>query len=375
MSVGPDPMRDAALSRLHAIARAERARSRGEDRLDGAIADFFLDTPARLDDRARALIAQWLRGVVGGIETDIRRHAARLLVAAGETARAEAMLTQGGAMLRLTRAGLLRDRDLMGELIARVRHDLIAQALPSAISGPDAASLLVRLAAVPDTIVATAATALLVADSRRRTANETGAGSRSELPAELHHRLVWWVAAAIREGLHDLMKDAGVPSVTGGVVQSDRAITDAALRCLAAHDEGERLEAVAARLALAIDARPDELPALLVEALGDRRLALFIAVLASATGMDFDQARAIVVDPEGDQLWLALRANNLDRETIARIGLALSEADPRRDIESFAEALDGIMAVTEADARAAIAPLSLHRDFRVALRALTRSDR
>ncbi len=67
MSVGPDPMRDAALSRLHAIARAERARLRGEDRLDGAIADFFLDTPARLDDRARAFIAQWLRGVVGGI--------------------------------------------------------------------------------------------------------------------------------------------------------------------------------------------------------------------------------------------------------------------------------------------------------------------
>ena len=59
--------------------------------------------------------------------------------------------------------GAARDR-LSAALVAA--HDahrhalpvLIAQALPSAISGPDTASLLVRLAAVPDTIVATAAT-------------------------------------------------------------------------------------------------------------------------------------------------------------------------------------------------------------------------
>ena len=368
-------MRDTAMPRASAMARAERARLRAEERLEDTIDDFFLRAEARLDDRTRVTLGHVLRGIVGAIEADIRRHAARLLAAAGEAGRAEAILTQGGAMLRLTRSGLLRDRELMDELVGRVRHDLIADALPTAIAGPDAASLLVRLAGVPDSIVASAARALLVADSRRRTANETGVVAASDLPAALHARLVWWVAAAVREGLDDILKDAGAAMSLHGGAQSDRAITDAALRSIAAHDEGERIETIAMRLAAAIDARPEELPALLVEAIGDRRLILFTAVLAHAVGVAFDQVRAIVIEPEGDRLWLALRAADLDRTTIAQIALPLSDADPRRDIEGFADALDGIAAVAVEDARTAIAPLALHRAFRAALRALARSDR
>ena len=149
----------------------------------------------------------------------------------------------------------------------------------------------------------------------------------------------------------------------------------AAHRSLAAHDEGERPDAVAMRLAGALDARPNELAAVLVESIGDRRLSLFVAVLAHALGIAFDQARSITLEPEGDRLWLALRAIDMDRPTIARIGLALSEADPRRDIEAFADALDAIVSVGVEDARASIAPLELHSDFRMALRALSRTDR
>ncbi|MEG8051329.1 DUF2336 domain-containing protein [Sphingomonas aurantiaca] len=347
------------------MERAERARLRAETRLAGTIADFFLDADARLDDRTRLLLAQVLGAIVGAIEWDIRRHAARLLVGGGATRAGEAMLKAGaGTVLeRLTRAGLLRDEDLMDELIARVRHDLIAASLPVEVAEPDEASLLVRLAGVPDSVVASAASALLAAESRRRVANEQGSVGGSELPAELHHRLVWWVAAAIRDGLKAAARD------------SDRAITDAAQRSLAAHDEGERPDAVATRLAAALDARPNELAAVLVESIGDRRLSLFVAVLAHALGIGFDQARAITLDPEGDRLWLALRALDMDRPTIARIGLALSEADPRRDIEAFADALDAIVSIGVEDARASIAPLALNRDFRMALRALARTER
>ncbi|MEG3166838.1 DUF2336 domain-containing protein [Sphingomonas sp. LB3N6] len=363
MSVGPT-MQDAMPS-YDPVQRAEAARLRAETRLAGTITDFFLDAEARIDDRTRLMLAQVLGAIVGAIEWDIRRHAARLLAGVGATEAGEAILKAGvGTVLqRLTRAGLLRDEDLMDELIARVRHDLIAASLPVEIAEPDEASLLVRLAGVPDSVVASSASALLAAESRRRVANEQGAVGGSELPAELHHRLVWWVAAAIRDGL------------TSATRESDRAITDAAQRSLAAHDEGERPDAVAARLAAALDARPNELPAVLVESIGDRRLSLFVAVLAHALGIAFDQARAITLDPEGDRLWLALRALDINRPTIARIGLALSEADPRRDIEQFADALDAIVSIGVEDARASIAPLALDRNFRMALRALARTER
>ncbi|RZM09065.1 MAG: hypothetical protein EOP67_70695, partial [Sphingomonas sp.] len=123
-------MPDPALSRASAIARAARARQRADDRLETTITDFFLTADARLEERTRLMLAHVLRGIIGAIEADIRRHAARVLAGLGETTRAEAILTQGGALLRLTRSGVLRDRDLMKDLIARVRHDLIADALP-----------------------------------------------------------------------------------------------------------------------------------------------------------------------------------------------------------------------------------------------------
>lgn len=261
-------------------------------------------------------------------------------------------------MRRLSRAGLLRDRQLMDELIAQVRCERIADELPAAAAAREQASLLVRLAEVDDGVVAAAARALLAAEARRRSAAEQGL-----LPAELHHQLLWWVAASIREG--QVAAGGEDPAV-------DRAIVEAAQRSLAAHDEGQRPEAIAMRLASAIDARADELGGLLVDALGDRRLLLFVAVLGRAVDLDFTGARAIVLEPEGDRLWLALRAADLDRQTIARIALALADADPRRDIESFADDLDAIAAIAPEAARSALAPLTLHHDLRLAIDALAR---
>lgn len=79
-----------------------------------------------------------------------------------------------------------------------------------------------------------------------------------------------------------------------------------------------------------------------------------------------------MLEPEGDRLWLALRAAALGRPTIARIALALADADPRRDIDSFADDLDAIAAVPVEGARSALAPLTLHHDLRMAIDALAR---
>ena len=342
-----------AFASLADAARAARARA--DARLLGAMDDVFLHDDARLDEQTRVALARLLNETIGGIESELRRQAARLLAARVGTAKAEALLTGDRAAERLTAAGLLRDEALLEGLIAHVRHDLIAAALPVAPNGhaaePDEASLLVRLAAVPDRVVAAAARALLVADSR----------AGVTLSAELQHRLTWWVAAAIRPAADD--------------ADTDRAVAEAAVRSLGAHDEGERREAIAMRLASAIDARPDELSPLLLEALGDRRLSLFVAVLAQAAGLDFSQAQALVLEPEGERLWFALRAVQLDRPTIARIALALSDADPRRDIEAFADELDRIAAIDPAEARLALAPETLDPDFRAAIRALARTGR
>ena len=335
----------------HAAMRAAQARARADARLLVVMDDLFLPDDGRLDERMRLALANALADAIGGIEIELRRQAARLLAARGATATAEALLRGTGALAKLVGAGMLRDEALIETLAARTRAQLIAAALPVAVAGPDEASLLVRLAGVPDRVVAGAARALLVADS----------AEAAILPADLQHRLVWWVAAAIRPTADD--------------PDADRAIAEAALRSLGAHDEGIGAEAAAMRLAQAVDARSDELAPLLLEALGDRRLSLFVAVLAHAVGLDFGQGQALVLEPEGDRLWLALRAAQLDRHTIARIALAFSEADPQRDIEAFADEIDQIAAIKPAQARLALAPETLEPDFRAAIRALARSTR
>ena len=337
-----------------AATRAARARSRADARLLGAIDDLFLPDEARLSERTRVALAQLLSRTIGGVETELRRQAARLLAAKGATAKAEALLggvaQSGGAAERLMAAGLLRDEALIELLLARVQHRAVADALPVAVGAQHEASLLVRLAAVPDRVIAGAARALLVADSAETVV----------LPAALQQRLVWMVAAAIRPAVEDF--------------DADRAIAEAAWRSLGAHDEAESADAVATRLAVAIDARPEELRPLLLEALGDRRLSLFIAVLAHAAGLDFAHAQALVLEPEGERLWLTLRAGRLDRTTIAQIALSLSDADPRRDIEAFADRLDAIAAVDPVEARLALAPETLAPAFRGAIRALAWSE-
>jgi hypothetical protein len=334
------------LNSEHGVAGASAS---ADARLAAEIADFFVPDRVRLEDRLRAAIARTLSDVTNSIEYDLRRRAARLLVGRGHDAMAEA-LTAGGpaAEARLAAAGLLRDPALMEEVIARTRAALVADALPVVADAAERPSLLLRLADMPDRAVAGAAQALLAADNRR-----TGTGG--DLSADLHHRLVWWIAAAIREG-----NDAIV----------DRALVEAVQRCLLAHEEGNRPEALAARLVAAIDPLPNEVPELLVEALGEGRLTLFVAILAWALGLEGEVARSLVLEPEGERLWPALRAVGMARQDIARIALALAEADPRRDIEEFADQLDTIVTIMPVAARATIEPLAMPRDFRLAIRAL-----
>lgn len=350
MTSGPEPDWrdvDARVARLvegaalagRRVAALNRARS----------ANLWGDAAARLDDRMRALLGHHLAGMVTLLERSIRMEATRLLLAQGERAAAARLEGERDtAWTHLTAAGQLGGAALAGELIARLRHDLITERLPVRAGNDDEPSLLVRLSNVADAAVATAARSLLVAETRRREALAMAEVERTDLPAELHQPLVWRVAAAIRG-------KGGAPV--------DRALADAALRLLATYDEGDRPEAHAMRLAFAIDARSHELPALLDEAIGDRRLSLVIAVLASAAGLGFDQVRALVVEPGDERWWLLLRAIDLDPLTVARLSLALAQADPHRASDDLPSLLETVNAVTPAHARAALATMRLPRDF------------
>lgn len=335
------------------LARAAAADVRAERRLAAFTHDLSAAHDLRLDDEVRAFALAIAARLIATIENDIRLHASRLLSSKG----AEALAPVGGIVDRLIAAGLLQDAALVEELVARAWCDIIAARLPiAAREDAERPSLLPRLANGPDRVIASAASAAMAADVRRQ-GRDADAG-RNDLPAELHHRLVWWVAASLRP--------SSAPATT------DAALTDAARRALAAHDEGARLEAATGRLAAALDPDLSELPALVEEAFEDRRLVLVIALLAQGLSIDADLARQIVLDPEGDRLWLALRALDFSRAGIARIALALGEADRRRDAERFIESIDPLMAMPIRAAQEIFAKYRLPKDYRAAASAIER---
>lgn len=331
------------------IARAAAASARARVGVRAAAADLATPDAVRLDDEAREAVRAELDRLVGAIEADLRTYAGRNGRAAAALAPSE------GLVARMIAAGLLEDEGLTGELVDRAWSGIIAARLPLAAAlDDDRPSLLPRLANGPDRVVASAASAMLAAEARRR-GGSADAG-RDDLPAELHHRLVWWTAAALR------------PAAPSGA--ADFALADGARRALAAHDEGARIEAAAERLVLALD--PDEaaLPGFVDAALDDRRLVLLAAVLAHAAGLDPAAMRSILVDPASERLGLVLRAVGLPREMVVRIGLALAEADRRREPGRFIETIEPLLAISQAAAADAVAAFKLpavYRDARAAL--------
>ncbi|WP_440979686.1 hypothetical protein ACQHGV_05150 [Sphingomonas pseudosanguinis] len=350
MAVEPDPYQaDPPAASL--FARVAQARSRAARRRQAALVELGLDEAARLSDQIRLAVGTRLRGLVEAVARDLKHQASRLVADAGHDQADAWPATASDIVARLQTAGLLHDPILVDELVAQAQQRLIADSLPSETMGGDAPSLLVRLTEAPDRIVATAARAVLAAEGHAQ-APAGHAEDYAILSHRAQERLIWMVAAAMRADHRPA---------------ADRALAQAAERMLHARDEGACFGAPALRLATAIDARPSELPVLLLECLSDRQLGLFIALLAHALRLDDRDVREIVLEPDGDRLWLALRALDLNRATIARIGWAISEADRRRDVERFADGLDAVMAIAATDATEALALLNLPRAFRTAI--------
>lgn len=364
MSINRGDMNDGGFeSAGQMLARRAGEDARAARRFAAAQADVRADPADRVTERDLVLLRETVKKHCARIEHDLRQFAARRLVASGMPEIA-LPLAEGPliAFDAISAGGCLADAAFLRAMLHRVGAVTLAHALPAITNeADDQPSLLARLADHPDGVVADAATALLAAEARRRDAT-TGPASRNDLAAEEQHRLVWWVAAAIRR--------AFAPAEPREGEAFDRALTDAAERALAAHDESERAEACAARLVHVLAPAPSERSGLMSDALADRRVTLFIALLADALHCDYGAAAALVLDHGAARLWLALRAAGLDRAGVARIGFALAEADRPGVAEELADQIDAVMSFSEEGARAAIHGALLPPDFGTAIRAL-----
>jgi hypothetical protein len=174
--------------------------------------------------------------------------------------------------------------------------------------------LLFELVRDPDDALASDAMELVIARSRRFDRFQEPIIGHVDLPAELQHKLVWLVAAALR---HYLVQQHRIRAIDG-------AVEAAASQFIVQYDEGAGLESTASRLARRLD-RADRLDGpLLTRMLAEGMLPVFISGLGVLAGLDHAAAWEILSDPRGRGPALLLRAASLAREDAAAILLLLN---------------------------------------------------
>ena len=263
----------------------------------------------------------------------------------------------------LERAQVLRDPDLGNILVRRVEEHRFWKAHAPA-QGSDYLYELVR---DPQESIAGEAMELVIARSRRFDRFQEPDMGQVELPAELQHKLVWLVAAALR---HYIVQQHGLAAVDG-------IIEETASELLAAYDEGDTLEARAMRLARTLHAAGRIDGAALERALASM-LPLFIAGLAALAGLDYAAAWEVLADPRGRGPAIALRAADVGREAAAAILLLANSSGPLvsgAEGDATASQLELFDSLDLAAARAVLRLWQAHPAYRASVARLSTRSR
>ncbi|HEX8191821.1 MAG TPA: DUF2336 domain-containing protein [Allosphingosinicella sp.] len=275
-----------------------------------ASADLLLPEQSRLTEWQRVTAASLLARLVGGIEDSLRAALAGRFRSEEGLHAALSSAHVPIALPILERASALRDAELGTILVRRVEEHRFWKAY--AAGGGD--EYLLELIRDPDPDIAAEAMDLVTARSRRFDRFQEPVMGQVELPAELHHRLVWLVAAALR---HYIVQQHRVAAVDGAIEQAASAL-------LAGYDEGGSFEARAMRLARRLHRAGRLNGQLLARLLGEGALPLFVAGAAALAALDYDAAWEVLSDPRGRGPALLLRAAGTARPDAAAILLLLN---------------------------------------------------
>jgi uncharacterized protein (DUF2336 family) len=330
---------DDGAARLLASARARAA---------AVAADLALPPSLRLTDRQRGAVTALFAALVRDAEDALRAALIeRLPPEAPDTLRAAlASASLAIALPRLEAGPLLGDERLLPLLLRRVEEHRLA-------AGSEH-SLLTGLAGDSDAAVAAEAMGLLIALNGRYDAFQEPLVGRSDLPADLRHRLLWTVAAALRRYvIHRHRLDPAV---------ADAAIAAAASATLPGYDEADGVEARAMRLAGLLAARGRLDGAVAAQAAEEGNLAFLLALLAVRGDVGFDAAWDLLADVDGGGAPLLLRAADLDRPVAASILLRLAPGDA-----AAAARLDRYDTLSEADVARLLAPWRADPAYRQAI--------
>lgn len=328
-----------------------------------SLPDLMQPQKIQLNEIERTAIRRLYRNLVESTEGELR---SRMLAQAGLPDVPEFRASLGAAHVAIAwpafvRAGFAEDPELADILVQRAKSYGIMRNLRQNVVVAENSRLDV-LTEHGDPDIARDAMKLLIAESRFNDRFDDPRLGREDLPESADRRLVWTVAAALRDYgqyKHDL---------DGWSL--DDAITGAATAMLDEQDDGAPADVAAMALASRLDRAGLIDGALLVEALNSARLTLYVAMLAVRAGVDFSTGWEMVAMPDAPSHMLLLKSIDTERAAASHLLVAMARAillDQREADEIAARWMESYEILSPEAVASAMRPWRLGHIYRSAI--------
>lgn len=307
----------------HLFELARDKSAAGRSALVDAISDLAEDGNQVLSERERALTYDILGRVIHEMEMSVRRTVAtRLadmrdaprdivrLLANDEVEIAYPILTKSGVLLDADLIEVIRHRTLEHQLAIAIRHQVSEEVSEALVDAGDE-NVIRTLLSNHNAKISQTTMEYLVEESRRIDSFQEPILSRKDLDIKLVERMFLWVSAALRQCiLEDWDLD---PAVVDALLEE---ATSSEVRAMGrANGPKSKAEELAANLA------GDDIVTLdlLLGALRDGEVTLFVAMLKQLTGLRTVLINRIVFEPGGEGLAIICKSLAMEKETFSDI--------------------------------------------------------
>ena len=335
-----------AAEELFAIAREKSVE--GRMRLAGVVTDLFLDE-GELTDVERALMFDILHSLVQDIEVPLRRRLAEKMaedpaipqdlirdMANDEIEIAYPILTKSKVLWDEDLIEIIFHRSLEHQLAITIRED-VSEEVSEALVATGEERVIKSLLENQNAKISKQTMEFLVEESKRVNSFQEPLVRREDLPAVLAKRLCLWVSAALRQ---HLCEKFGAEIDMGNVDPVLEATTNEELKALLSVErDTDRLNAL-------LDSYESEqklTSKLMLSALEDGLVSLFLAIFQRMAGLPHRLALRIVFEPRGEGLAIACKAIRMSAADFKSVFMLSRQARPmtrkmlKRDLRKVCE--------------------------------------
>ena len=312
------------------LARKRSSESRSA--LAAAVSDLFDGDGMVLTERERALMFEILHEVVRDAEMAVRKVVStRLADRSDPPAELITLLANDDievAFPILSESQVLKDNELIEVIHHRtLEHQLavsirqtVSEAVSDALVEQGNERVIRTLLQNENASISEKTMAFLVEQSERVNSFQEPILRRRDLKPEMAKRMFLWVSAALRKYI---VENCGLSSV-----EVDALMEQAAMESLSV--EAENGDSKSGELAHVLFTEGTVDPALMIRALRDGEVRLFVDLMSEMTGIRPDLIMRFVLEPTGESLAVACKALDMNEDEFKTIFVLCRKARPSR---------------------------------------------